>query len=69
MNFEIRRASDWQTKDAPCEGAIKKNDGWFIEIKDLEHLIAFKQQYGDLIIQDRFNQEGTLIYIYDDYME
>ena len=46
------------------------DEGWFVVIRDLEELIAFKDKYGDIIIGDSiWNKNITEIEIYDGYRE
>ncbi len=54
-------------------GHIKRDfqqDGWFIEIPDLDALLKFYSKHGNLIIQpSMWNPAITAIEIYDDYRE
>ena len=55
-------------------GHIKRDfrtTGWFIEINSLDDLIAFKNKYGSLVIEDDpYNRnQFARIEIYDDYRE
>jgi hypothetical protein len=66
MRFKIIRASDYLgPKEAPCDGAVKADDGnWYIEIPDLAALMALQAAVNDDLIVTR-----NSIWIYDDYME
>ena len=67
--FIICRASEWEQKNSPCDGAVlvKENESWNeweIEINSLDELLALMDRVGDNLIIGRNN-----ITIYDDYVE
>lgn len=118
MKFTVRRASEWNDNNAPCEeakrdsivkvevrtlrspeafdekyayregkwlsvgtnhrinkdGYIERDNGmvdvWSVEINTLDELIEFCNKYGDIVIEDGWqNKAYKHILIYDDYIE
>lgn len=86
MKFRVSRVSDGQVKpceEAKAEelttyvpmqdeakGYIRKENGWTVEIDDLNSLIQFKERYGEIVILDSCREECPHeIEIYDDYRE
>lgn len=67
MRFNISRAHhDWNENTAPCSGATKDGNSWYVEIPDLDALMElFKRFKSDSIILSRSKD----IIIYDDYVE
>ncbi len=69
--------TDWWTNEGRNhrieDGHIKRDfDGadWYVEIENLEALIAFGEKYGALVLRPSFNNNGDLcIEIYDSYRE
>ena len=45
--------------------------GWYVEIKDLNELIAFSKKYGEIVFgqNDAMGSNGFEIEIYDNYRE
>lgn len=76
MQFKIERASSFDSKVRPCEGATEQrhyySDGegywseWFIEINTLDDLIKLGDKCGYELIIDTEDKE---ILIYDNYIE
>lgn len=71
MEFRVIRSSQWSDeKPRNVKGIYKKDDNWYIKINTLEELIGFYKQYGDLIIEENWdNKKEMQIEIYDDYRE
>lgn len=75
--FEIRRRSNIDPEDRPCEEAFRKDDKWFVEIDTLDKLLSFLPKYGDLVIythkgifgeSEVFGKDPVLV-IYDSWLE
>ena len=71
MEFRVIRSSQFDDmKPRNVKGIYKKDDNWYIKINTLEELLAFYEEYGDLIISENLdNKEEMQIEIYDDYRE
>lgn len=63
MRFEIRRASDWESAKAPCDGARPTKENalggkvWEIEVSDLSALLELVKREGPVLISG----DGLLI--------
>lgn len=57
------------------EGYIQReipegSEDWFIDIHNLDELMAFNERYGDIILTKAYsNREVSRLEIYDDYRE
>ena len=71
MEFRVTRSSQFfDKKPRNVKNIYEKGDGWYIKINTLEELIAFYEEYGNLIIERNWdNQEEMQIEIYDYYRE
>ena len=81
MKFLITRTSlFWDDDEKPCgEDGLKKvkylsdkgneYEGWLLNIDNLEELINFQNNYGDIIISDGVNKKLKEIEIYDSWRE
>lgn len=67
MQFNVSRAS---RTTPPCDGAIKSDDGWTIELSSLDELLAFIDKNDEKIVLGHDTLLGRHeIVIYDDYIE
>ena len=71
MKFRVFRTSQFSDdKPRKVENAYKKGKYWYIKINTLEELIAFYEEYGNLIISENWHNKKELqIEIYDSYRE
>jgi hypothetical protein len=69
MKFIVCRTSIWSAKwdtVQPCPGAVHESERrWTIEIADLDALMAFSREYGNLVL----SEAPPAIEIYDYYRE
>ncbi len=71
-----RGAEDWYSQGSNHRvenGHIKRDfvrQAWFIEIADLDHLLRFQDEFGDLVLCWFYgNEDIRMLEIYDGYRE
>lgn len=71
MRFVVTRTRYLDEDEPPVPGAVKGEiEAWFIELADLDALVAFWKEHGDLVLREAFgNNELPCIEVYDDYRE
>lgn len=66
-NWTDRGVNHCVNKDGNIQREIKEKT-WFVRIDTLEELLAFKDKYGRLVIEDAWDRENvTKVEIYDGY--
>lgn len=70
MKFIVYRTSTWSAV-CPCNGAKYDDDNrwWTIELNNLDELMEFCSEYGEVIISPKCNSPYYRIEIYDGYRE
>lgn len=65
MRFNVSRVSDHRGVKPPVAGAVRDDDGeWWVEVPDLEALLAMQESEDDLILYS-----GHQLVVYDGYIE
>jgi hypothetical protein len=71
MRFNISLGSDYRGVKQPCEGAVKENNKWFVEVNTLEELLVLCSKVGTDLVLSECNAPNDFwsLTIYDDYLE
>ena len=68
MRFSIKRATDLNGRRQPCEGAVRSDSGWEIEVNSLEQLLTLARIKQDGIVVSVQGDQPEIT-IYDGYLE
>lgn len=75
MKCRITRTSNSGSNEQPCSEAVYARNGkkdeydWFVEFNDLDELMAFCVQYGEVIVSPSTGDDVWGLEIYDYYRE
>lgn len=65
----MSRTRHYSLSKPPCDEAVREKGDWFVEIPDLDALLAFIARHGELVIGPHHSRDELSIEIYDGYRE